>query len=253
MKVLSLLIIMLWALASPSFAQPSGVLIEACNAVPDSKKRLVCLKELLQPKAPQIKSANLPGQPALAGAELALAEAVQICDRLLTGLRSRRSTATEDAEISTAAEMSVTWPPLEGKLPTHCNVERSSRKVVSITSGGKVLSGKIITDMERSSIERDEIAAGNYANFTARAKAAITASFKDPASAQFQSLFLSGKALPVLCGEVNGKNSYGGFVGFRRFYATGQPSLNDVENPRENFVFAQMWPSMCAEKIADIP
>ena len=124
---------------------------------------------------------------------------------------------------------------------------------MSITSGGKVLSGKIIADMERSSIEREEIAAGNYANFTARAKAAITVSFKDPASAQFQSLFLSGKTLPVLCGEVNGRNSYGGFVGFRRFYATGQPSLNDVENPRDDFVFARMWPSMCGEKVADIP
>ena len=44
---------------------------------------------------------------------------------------------------------------------------------------------------------------------------AISASFKDPGSAQFRNdtLRLNG----YLCGEVNSKNSYGAYVGFKKF------------------------------------
>jgi hypothetical protein len=52
------------------------------------------------------------------------------------------------------------------------------------------------------------------------AKAAITASLKDPGSAMFRYVklkkFGDGE---VVCGEVNAKNSYGGYVGFKRFVA----------------------------------
>lgn len=44
---------------------------------------------------------------------------------------------------------------------------------------------------------------------------------KDPGSAQFRNVrvaqFGPGK---VVCGEINGKNSYGGYVGFRSFAAS---------------------------------
>ena len=59
--------------------------------------------------------------------------------------------------------------------------------------------------------------------------------------------------MPVLCGEVNGRNSYGAFVGFRRFYATGKAMLNEIEPARDTFVFDRMWPKLCGEKVVDIP
>ena len=44
---------------------------------------------------------------------------------------------------------------------------------------------------------------------------------KDPTSAQFRNVrvlpHVSGK---IVCGEINGKNSYGGYVGFRPFAAS---------------------------------
>lgn len=47
---------------------------------------------------------------------------------------------------------------------------------------------------------------------------AIADTLKDPASAQFRNVrlvqYLDGV---VICGEINGKNSYGGYVGFRDF------------------------------------
>ena len=51
-----------------------------------------------------------------------------------------------------------------------------------------------------------------------KGKKAIADTLKDPASAQFRNVrlvqYLDGV---VICGEINGKNSYGGYVGFRDF------------------------------------
>jgi len=52
-------------------------------------------------------------------------------------------------------------------------------------------------------------------------KAVITHDFKDPDAAKWRNLKFARAAgkdrLVILCGEVNGKNSYGAYVGFRRF------------------------------------
>ena len=51
-----------------------------------------------------------------------------------------------------------------------------------------------------------------------KGKKAIADSLKDPSSAQFRNVrlveYLDGV---VVCGDVNGKNSYGGYVGFTNF------------------------------------
>ena len=44
----------------------------------------------------------------------------------------------------------------------------------------------------------------------------VTDSFKDPESARFRHVKVRWENV---CGEVNGKNSYGGYVGYKRFYA----------------------------------
>lgn len=44
----------------------------------------------------------------------------------------------------------------------------------------------------------------------------VRSSLKDPASAQFEGV-QKGKKAGSVCGAVNAKNSYGGYVGFRRF------------------------------------
>lgn len=55
------------------------------------------------------------------------------------------------------------------------------------------------------------------------ARNAVKAILKDPESAQFRNLYtksIGGKLVGsvVVCGEVNAKNSYGGYIGFTRFY-----------------------------------
>jgi hypothetical protein len=53
----------------------------------------------------------------------------------------------------------------------------------------------------------------------AEAKAAVIADFKDPSSVIWRNLRRGDFGGFLLCGELNGKNSYGGYIGFRKFSA----------------------------------
>lgn len=57
--------------------------------------------------------------------------------------------------------------------------------------------------------------------FVERSEKALTTNYKDPMSAQFTELsFTQGSYGKSLCGLVNAKNSYGGYVGARKFYVS---------------------------------
>lgn len=64
-----------------------------------------------------------------------------------------------------------------------------------------------------------------------RAKEAVSAQLKDPESARFKDVvFRSLKNGFAVCGQVNAKNSFGGYVGFRAFYVSdGKVTLEPSE------------------------
>lgn len=223
--------------------------LEACNSIKNSKQRLDCLKNSTVEASTPSKTVEVKSQKL---EPFSVANAATICERLLTGLQAKHDLALEESAKSTETELAVTWPPNEGKTSTVCIVNKSSRKITSISTNGHALSGSLLADMERDMGFREEMKAGKFEGFVRYAKETLTRSFKDPGDVQFRGVFISGKVLPVLCGEVNGKNSYGAFVGFRRFYATGKAALTEVEPVRDAFVFERMWPSMCGDKLADI-
>lgn len=55
-------------------------------------------------------------------------------------------------------------------------------------------------------------------------QALAAATLKDPGSAQFRSMELKAGGT-VLCGEINAKNSFGGYVGFRPFVTTSSATV----------------------------
>lgn len=245
-------------------AQPS-VLVEACKSLKDGKKRAECLKTLeatAQPAA--AKPAEIPKTPPPLAA-LTIESAAKICvDDLMQGLASRLAEATEDQEMSTPDALFVTWTGAEGKPRLLCGVDRNKRKIVSVGLPPTAMTGAAlearIADVALRKQESKEIEAGNYAPFVTRIKAQLTRQFKDPGSAQFRNVFISGKSLKVLCGEVNAKNSYGAYNGFNRFYSTGDPMLSKIGSSSssssastDNYLLEKMWPTMCGDKIADIP
>ncbi len=72
---------------------------------------------------------------------------------------------------------------------------------------------------EVKSAEQVKSIAKELDNFVRKSKEVLTRNYKDPASAEFTDLVVSeGPDKRALCGAVNGKNSYGGYVGRKMFY-----------------------------------
>jgi hypothetical protein len=78
-----------------------------------------------------------------------------------------------------------------------------------------------------------------------KGKDAVRAKLKDPESAQFRNVFFHRGAdnIPMACGEVNGKNSFGGYEGFQRFVSAGKSKLTFLENDVSDF--SSVWGKMC--------
>lgn len=79
-------------------------------------------------------------------------------------------------------------------------------------------------------------AASKEAPLIAKSKRLIVDSMKDPESTRFRNVRMRGDVF--VCGEVNSKNSMGGYVGFRRFIVTaGVVDLLDDDGEGFNILF----------------
>ncbi len=99
------------------------------------------------------------------------------------------------------------------------------------TSGGSA--GDIYSDL------------GKQAAWNEVGKDAIKAKLKDPDSAQFRNVkFHVGMGKPVTCGEVNAKNSFGGYSGFERFIAAGDV-ITVMESEMAAGEMDKTWQQLC--------
>lgn len=74
--------------------------------------------------------------------------------------------------------------------------------------------------------------------------------FKDPESASFRDeiIYRSNSSIPIVCGKVNGKNSYGAFVGFKRYLSYGDLNLiENVNGDNSPIFFDRYWNLICNE------
>lgn len=69
---------------------------------------------------------------------------------------------------------------------------------------------------------------------------------KDPESAKFRNVYFNQGAdnIPMTCGEVNSKNSFGGYGGFQRFISGGKPELSFLEE-QVGEDFTTIWERFC--------
>jgi hypothetical protein len=80
----------------------------------------------------------------------------------------------------------------------------------------------------------------------ARCQGAVQAKLKDPGSAQFKEVYFYRSkegTVPVTCGKVNSKNSFGGYGGFQRFVSAGTPEMTFLEEEVTDFV--PVWNTFC--------
>ena len=89
-------------------------------------------------------------------------------------------------------------------------------------------------------------AANSDSNSIVRARRVLRNASKDADSLQFRGEFNSsyGSGGDVVCGEVNGKNGFGGHSGFRRFIVNGQSSMIDGQ---EEALFKSAWVKFCTK------
>lgn len=69
-------------------------------------------------------------------------------------------------------------------------------------------------------------------NLISITKENVQRQLKDPQSAQFREVKVVTNTLneKTVCGEVNAKNSYGGYTGFKAFYTTDGRNINFIDN-----------------------
>lgn len=93
---------------------------------------------------------------------------------------------------------------------------------------------------------RDQLSNQKY-NMLAAAEGAIKEALKDPDSAVFrnESVHRNGKNL-IVCGEVNSRNGFGGFSGFKHFVSMGTDTTTFLEDQTRGF--GKVWNSFCLSK-----
>ncbi|QDJ91878.1 FmdB family zinc ribbon protein [Acinetobacter haemolyticus] len=96
-----------------------------------------------------------------------------------------------------------------------------------------------VTGTSTSPIELKEKIIRPDIGVVVEAKSYIKRTLKDPNSVEFRGVdaFFTNEGGVVACGEVNAKNSLGGYVGFRHFISNGRWVLYD-EDPTTDFVRA---------------
>lgn len=74
-------------------------------------------------------------------------------------------------------------------------------------------------------------------------KEAVKKRLKDGSSAEFRNVFFKNNGVPITCGEVNAKNSFGGYGGYQRFISAGNDELTFIEEQVSDFEIS--WNRFC--------
>lgn len=79
-----------------------------------------------------------------------------------------------------------------------------------------------------------------------RGRAAVRVKLKDPDSAVFKDVFFhrGQDGIPISCGYVNSRNSFGGMSGFQRFISAGKSELTFLEEQMADD-FSGVWRRFC--------
>lgn len=85
--------------------------------------------------------------------------------------------------------------------------------------------------------------------FSARvdAEEKVKAILKDPDSARFGQEWVREPKLPIVCGEVNAKNSFGGFAGASEFIVLGAGAFVREHGSDDDRSFVRMWNQLCID------
>lgn len=78
-----------------------------------------------------------------------------------------------------------------------------------------------------------------------KGKDAVKEKLKDSNSVEFRNVYFHRGAdnIPMTCGEVNSKNSLGGYTGYQKFVSAGRPDLTFLQEQVADF--GTTWNKFC--------
>jgi hypothetical protein len=114
----------------------------------------------------------------------------------------------------------------------YCQTSGSSTSEQTSTSNAQAESGIDTASKELAYIEAHQDS--------------IKKRLKDPESAQFRNVAVYYDIAPAVCGEVNSKNSFGGYAGFQRFVSAG--NINVLENDMQPGEMTKVWAQLCTKR-----
>lgn len=104
-----------------------------------------------------------------------------------------------------------------------------------------------------SFISAPVFAQASYVALAAKAKATVVHDLKDPDSAKFRGIGIykstTGKGGVTVCGEVNAKNAFGAYVGYKRFMLFDDIALMEGQDST-GLTYEMLGPVLCYEKVA---
>ncbi|MBF5006011.1 hypothetical protein [Diaphorobacter caeni] len=139
-----------------------------------------------------------------------------------------------------------------------CSINETTRELERVHDGRHVLTPAELARqraaMREGQAQTERIAKGDYADFLKTAKRVITDKFKDPESTRFRDLYFSNAGgMPTLCGQLNSKNSYGAYVGYRGFYYNSGSAAVETEDGRgTGLAYSNMSKEFCSSKFRDL-
>lgn len=115
----------------------------------------------------------------------------------------------------------------------------AERLAANDNSGGAEIAQRAVVQKPAADDSFKEVA------WIEKGKDAVRAKLKDPGSAQFKDVFFfRGKDnIPITCGQVNSKNSFGGYTGYQHFVSGASPELTFLESEVKDFTKA--WNRFC--------
>ncbi len=117
------------------------------------------------------------------------------------------------------------------------------KKIIMVTALlGITLTANVLAGSEDS---YDRTTDGKKIAWMDLGKQAVKKQLHDPSSAKFRNVYFNkgSDGIPMTCGEVNSKNSFGGYGGYQKFVSAGKPELTFLEEQVTDF--STIWIRLC--------
>lgn len=168
----------------------------------------------------------------------------------------RECGANVSTEAPSCPQCGVPRPVAELPRPTRPSFDLAPQEESGGMSKGKgcllIVGGLVVLSLLMQAIESGEpkTEQSKAEDFYWNARVTVKESLKDPESAKFGAIrIVRTKNGFLACGEVNARNSFGGYTGMKRFMSNGAGGTTLIEDSSNEEIFSTTWAELCAPQL----